>query len=125
MGEASTSKHPLPTSIQHDSDLSHTPSDLTSHYSSSTNISDAKSNFKTILATRVSFNDPNIIDVLIKPDKVSDHLVKPMIEYISKDQVIMDFLTHVRHQTFDFDSDMYQPLVGQNCYPYFEYSRFE
>ena len=77
MGEPSTSKYPLTTSIQHHSDLGRTPSYLASHYSS-TNISDAKANLKTILATRVSFNDPNIIDVLIKPDEASD-MYKPPV----------------------------------------------
>ena len=116
MGEPSTPKHLTP--IHHESDLSRAPIYLAPHYPSSTNISDAKANFKTILATRVSFNDPNIINALIKPDEISDHFVKTTKDYISSDQVILDFLTHVRSQAFDFDSDMYKPLVGRNRYPY-------
>ena len=118
MGEPSTPKSSHLTSIQYDSDLGRTPSYLASYYSSSSNTSDAKANLETILATRVSFNDRNIINVLIKPD---DHFVKTMKDYISKGQVILAFLTHVRRQAFDFDSDRHKPLVGRNCYPYFEY----
>jgi hypothetical protein len=121
----STSKHPRITSLQHDSDLRRTPSYQTSHYSSSTNIDDAKTNLKTILATRVSFNDPNIVDVLIKPDEVSDEFVKTVKDYILEDQVIVDFLTAIRTQTVQFERDMYKPLVGYHYYSCFEYSRFE
>ena len=122
MGEPSRPKSPRLTSIQYDSNLAGTPSHLASYYSSFANTSDAKANLKTILSTRVSFNDPNIIDVVIEPDEFSDHFVKTIKEYTLKDQVILAFLTHVRRQAFDFDSDMYKPLVGRNCYPYFEYS---
>jgi len=115
----STPKHPRLTSIQHESDLGRTPSHPTSHYTSTTNINDAKSNLKTILATRVSFNDPNIVDVLVKPDEVSDDLVKNIKDYISKDQEIMDFLTAVHSQTVQFESEMYNPLVRRNRYPCF------
>ena len=101
--------------------MGRTSSYPTFYYSSSTNISDAKSNLKTILANRVSFNDPNIVDVLIKPDEVNDHFVKSMKDYISKDEAIMDFLTHVRCQAV-LESEMHKPLVGRNCYLYFEYS---
>ena len=125
MGEPSTPKSPPLISIQYDSDLGRTPSHLASYYSSSTNISNVKANLKTILATLVSFNDRNIIDVLIKPDEISDHFVKTMKDYTSNDQVILAFLTHVRRQAFDFDGDMDKPLVGRNCYPYFEYSCLE
>jgi hypothetical protein len=118
----STPKHPRLTSIQHDSDLRRTPSYSTSHYSSSTNFSDAKANLKTILATRVSFNDPNIVDVLIKPDEVDDRSVQSMKDYILNDQVIMDFLTAVRYQTVQLESDMYKPLVRRHCYLCFQYS---
>jgi hypothetical protein len=86
----------------------------TSYYSSSTNIDDAKSNLKTILATRVSFNDPNIVDVLIKPDEVSDQFVNTMKDLISNDPVIMAFLTDVRHRDVEFEVDMYKPLVRRN-----------
>lgn len=109
----------------HDSDLGRAFSYTTSYYSSSTNISDSKSTLKTIIPTRVSFNDPDIVDLLIKPDGVGDHFVKSMKDYISKDRVIMDFLTQVRPQAFQFESEMYKPLVSQDCYPYFEYSCFE
>jgi len=66
-----TPKHPRLTCIQHDSDIGRTPSYPMSHYSSSTNMGDAKANLKTILATRVSFNDPNIVNVLVKLDEAS------------------------------------------------------
>ena len=124
MGEPSTPRHPRVTSIQHDSKLGRTPSYPASFYPSSANTSDTR-NLKTILATRVSFNDPNIVDVLIKPDEVSDRFVRTMKDHISNNQVIMDFLTNARRQAFQSDSDMYKPLVGRNCYPFFEYSRFE
>jgi len=120
-----TPKHPRVTSIQHDSDLGRTPSQPTSHYSSSTNITEAKANLKSILASRVSFNDPKIVDVLVKPDKVSDQFVQTVNDYISKDKGIMDFLTAVRNQTVQFERDMYKPLVRRNCYSYFTYSCFE
>ena len=117
---APTPKHPPFTTI-HDSDLGRAPSYPPFYDSSSTNISDAKSNLKTILANRVSFNDPNIVDVLIKPDEVNDHFVKYMKHYISKDEAIMGFLTHLRCQAV-LESEMHEPLVGRNYYPYFEYS---
>jgi hypothetical protein len=121
----STPKHARVISLQHDSDLGRTPSYPTSHYSSSTNINDAKTNLKTILATRVSFNDPNIVDVLIKPDEVSDEFVKTVKDYILEDQVIVDFLTAVRAQTVQLERDMYKPLVGHHYYSCFEYSCLE
>ena len=121
----STPKHPRLTSIQHDMVVGRTPSYPTSHYTSSTNICDAKANLKTILATRVSFNDKNIVGVLIKPDEVSDDLVKNIKNSISKNQDITDFLTAVRQQTVQFESEMYKPLVCRGCYPCFEYSCFE
>jgi len=96
-----------------------------SHYYTSTRISDAKTDLKTILATRISYNDPNIVDVLIKPDEVSGQFVKTVKDHISKDQFIMDFLTDVCYQAVEFESDMYKPLVRRNCYSYFEYSYFE
>ena len=122
MEAPATPKNPRVTSIQHGSDPGRTPSYPTAHYASSTNIADAKANLKTILATRVSFNDPNIVDVLIKPDEVSDKFVKDVNDYISKDRVIMSFLTAVREQTVQSENDMYKPLVGRDCYPYFKYS---
>ena len=83
--------------------------------STSTDVNDAKADLKIILATRVSFNDPNILDVLIKPDEVSDDLVKNIKDYISKDQDILDFLSAVRYQTVEFiESDMYEPLVRRD-----------
>ena len=124
MEAPTASEYPRLTSIQHDSDLGRTSSYPISHYSTSTNITAAQANLKTILVTRVSFNDPNIVDVSIKLDDVNDHFVKFMKDYITKDQVIIDFLTHVRCQAFQFESEMYKPLAGRNCYPYFEYSCF-
>ena len=118
-------KHPRLTDIQHVSDPRRTPSYPTSHYASSTNIADAKANLKTILATRVSFNDPNIVDVLIKPNEVSDDFVKTVKDHISKDKVIMAFLSAVRSKTVQYESEMYKPLVGRNCYPCFKYSCFK
>ena len=125
MEAPTTPKHSRLTDIQHNSDVGRTPSYPTSHYSSSTNIADAKANLKTILATRVSFNDPNIVDVLIKPNEVSDDFVKNVKDHISKDEVIMDFLAAVRSKTVQSESDMYKPLVGRDCYPYFKYSCFK
>jgi hypothetical protein len=111
MEKPTTPKHPRVTSIQHDSDLGRTPSWPTSHYSSSTKITEAKANLKTILATRVSFNDPKIIDVLINPDKVGNKFVETMRGLILKDQVIEKFLADVHHQRVQLESDMYKPLV--------------
>ena len=125
MEAPTTPKHPRLTDIQHHSDVGRTPSYPTAHYSSSTNIADAKANLKTVLATRISFKDPNIVDVLIKPAEVSDDFVKKVKNYISKDDVIMAFLFAVRSKTAPQESDMYKPLVGRYCYPYFEYSFFK
>jgi hypothetical protein len=116
MEQPTTPKHPRVTSIQHDSDLGRTPSQPTSHYSSSTKITDAKANLKTILATRVSFNDQKIVDVLINPDKVDHKFVKTTRGLIMKDQVIRKFLADVRHQRVQLESDMYKPLVCRNWY---------
>jgi hypothetical protein len=66
-----TPEHPRLTSIQHDSDLDRTSSDSASYYSFTTSTSDSKSNPKTILSPRVSFNDPNIVDVLMKLATIS------------------------------------------------------
>jgi hypothetical protein len=107
------------------SDLGRIPSQPTTQYSSSTIITEAKENIKTILATCVSFNNPNIVNVLIKPDEVNDHSVKTMEYYISKDQVIMDSLNDVHYQTVQLERDMYEPLVRRNCYSYFKDSRFD
>jgi len=81
-------------SIQLHSDLGRTPSQPTFHNSSSTNTAEAKANLKAILTARVSFGDPNIVDVLIKPDEDSNQFVQSVTDYISKDQdqVIMVFL---------------------------------
>ena len=68
---------------------------------------------------------PNIVNVLIKPDEVSDQFVKTVRYYISKNQGIMDFLNAVRYQTVQLESDMYKPLVHLNCYSCFYYSPFE
>jgi len=99
-------KHPRLSSIQHDSDLGRTPGQPTSHYSSSTNIAEAKANLKTILATRVSCNDPNIIDVLIKPGEVGAEFVQIPFKR-------PNFLTTVRNQTvqLELERNMYKPLV--------------
>ena len=121
----STPKNPRITSIQRESDLGRTPSYPTSHYTSSTKIADAKANLKTILATRVSFNDQNIVDVLVKPAKVSDPLVKALQDDISNNDVIMKFLDDVRDKKVKFEKDMYEPLVRGICRLCFEYSCFE
>jgi len=89
-----TPKNPRLTSIQLDSELGRTPSYPTTHYTSSTNIADAKTNLKTTLATRVSFNDPNIVDVLIKPDEVGDDFVKNIKDDILKDRDIYRSSVH-------------------------------
>ena len=102
-----------------------TPSYATSHYSSSTNICDDKADLEAIIATRVSFNDPNIVDVLVKPDEVSADIVKALQDNILKDDVMMDFLTDVRCKAIKFESDMYERLVRQNCCLCFEYSCIE
>ena len=117
-----TLEHPRLTSTQHGSDpgpARRTPSCPTSHYPSSTNIADAKENLEAILATRVSFNDPSIVGVLIKPDEVSDDFVKNVNDHISKDEVITDSLTAVHSKAVELESKMYKPLVSRGCYPYF------
>ena len=127
MEPPTTPKHPRVTSIQHDSDVgrARTPSYSSSHYTSSTKIGDAKANLKTILATRVSFNDPNIVDVLVKPDEVSTDIVKALQDYISKHQVITEFLDDVAREVIPFESQMYKPLVRRNCWLCFECSCLE
>ena len=123
MEGSATPKHSRLTSILHDFDLGSTPSNPMTHYSSSTSIDDAKANLKTILATRVSFNDPNIVDVLTRPDEVGTHIVKALQDDMLKNEVITDFLTDVRHNAIEFEIDMYEPLVRRNCHLCFEYSR--
>ena len=122
MEPPTTPKHPRVTSIQHDSDVGRTPSYPSSHFTSSTKIGDAKTNLKTILATRVSFNDPNIVDVLIKPDEVSADIVKALQDDISKHQVITQFLADVTREVIPLESHMYTPLVRRNCCLCFAYS---
>ena len=125
MEEPTTPKHQRVTSIQLDSNLGRTPSQPTSHYYSSTKITEAKANLKTILATRVSYNDPNIVDVLIKPNAVSNEFVQTVMEDISKDQVISEFLIAVRDQTVSLESQMYTPLVRRARYSHCFSSFFE
>ena len=111
MEEPTTPKHSRVASIQLDSDLGRTPSQPTSHYHSSTKITEAKANLKTVLATRVSYNDPNIVDVLIKPNDVGKKFVQSVMKSISKDPIITDFLTALRDKTVSLESEMYTPLV--------------
>ena len=105
--------------------MGRTPSYQTAHYTSSTNIADAKANLKTVLATRVSFNDPNIVDVLVKPDEVSGPLVKALQAHIMENEVIKGFLTGVRQKKIKLESEMYEPLVRRNTRLWFEHSWFE
>jgi len=121
----STPKHPRASSIQHDAVVGRTPSFPTPHYVSSTNINDAKTNLKAILATRVSYNDPNIVNVLVKPDQVSNKLVKTIEDHILGYQVTKDFLDAVDGQTVQLESEMYSPLVRRNGYLCSQYSCFE
>ena len=98
MDGPTTPKHQRVSSIQNESDLGRTPSYLTSHYASSTKVVDAKANLKTILATRVSFNDQHIVDALVKPNEVNGPLVKALRAHIMEDKVIEGFLTNVREK---------------------------
>ena len=121
MEPSTVPKHPRATSIQHDSDVGRTPSYPSSHYTSSTKIGDANANLKTILATRVSFNDPNIVDVLVKPDEVSADIVKALQDYISKHKLITRFLDDVAREVIPLESHMYTPLVRRDCCLCFEF----
>ena len=125
MDGPSTPKHQRVSLLQLESDMGRTPSYPTSHYTSSTNITDAKSNLKTIIATRVSFNDPNIVDVLVKPNEVRGILVKALRAHIMEKEVIVNFLTQVREKKIKLESHMYKPLVRGNHRLCFEYSSFE
>ena len=111
MEEPTTPKHQRVTHLQLDSTFGRTPSQPTSHYCSSTNITEAKTNLKTVLAPRVSYHDPNIVDVLIKPNEISDKFVETVKKSILKDQVIVDFLAAVRDETVALEIHMYRPLV--------------
>src|SRR6266404_1385468 len=115
MEEPTTPKLPRVTTIQLDSDLGCTPSQPSSHYSS-TNITEATANLKTLLAPCVSYNDPNIVVVLIKPNEVSNTFVQAVMKDILEDQVIQDFLIAVRDQTVGLESQMYTPLVRRALY---------
>ena len=125
MDGPSTPKHQRVSHIQLESELGRTPSYPTSHYTSSTNIADAKANLKTVLATRVSFNDPNIVNVLVKPDEVSGPLVKALRAHIMENEVIKGFLTRVSQKKIKLESEMYEPLVRRNSGLRFESSRFD
>jgi hypothetical protein len=118
MAEPTTPKHPRVTSIQHDSNVGRTPSQPTSHYLSSTKITEAKVIFKTVFATRVSYNDPNIVDILIKPHEIGDRFVQTVIQVI---KVIVDFLTTVRKQIVRH----VHTLGTSGSSVSFEYSRLE
>ena len=125
MAEPTTPQHQRVTSLQLDSNVGRTPSQPTSHYSSSTRISDAKANLKTILATRISYNDPNIVDILIKPNKVDNEFVQTLMGCITTDPVITRFLDAVRDQTVSLENQMYKPLVRGARYPYCSHSYLE
>jgi hypothetical protein len=112
MERPTTPQHRRVTSIQHDSNSRRTPSlPSSAHYCSSTKSTKSKANLKTVLAPRVSYKDPNIVDVLIKPNKVGNKFVKTMKEAISGNKDISQFLEAVREQTVGLESDMYAPLV--------------
>ena len=119
-----TPKCPCVIPILHDFDLGRTPSYPTSHYSSSTHIDDAKADLRTILTTHVSFN-PNIVDMLVKPDEGGTHIVGALQDNMLTNEVIMDFFTDAHHKALVFEIDMYEPAVRRNCCPCFEYSRIE
>ena len=125
MEEPTTPKHSCVTSIQLDSDLGRTPSQPTSHYQSSTKITEAKANLKTILATRISYNDPNIVDNLIKPNDASKRFVRTVMKSISEDPVITAFLTALDDKTIRLESEMYTPLVCCARYSQCLYLSFE
>ena len=91
-----------------------TPSYRTSHYTSSTNIADSKTNLKSILAARVSFNDRNIVNALVKPNEVSGALVKALHAQITENEMTQGFLTSVLEKKVEFEKDMYEPLVRRN-----------
>jgi hypothetical protein len=116
MEQPSTPKRQRAASIQHDSSLGRTPSQPTSHFHSSTKITEAKANLKAILASRVSYRDPHIIDVLIKPNKVDDKLVQNVMQHILKDKHIKKFLNAVRNKTVSQEKEMYAPLVCRARY---------
>ena len=112
MERPTSPQHRRVTSIQLDSNSRRTPSlPSSAHYCSSTKLADAKANLKTVLATRVSYKDPNIVDVLIKPDKVGNKFVETVKTAILGNKVIAKFLEAVREQTVRLESDMYTPLV--------------
>ena len=69
--------------------------------------------------------DPKIVDVLVKPNQVSDELVKTIRDHILGHQVTKDFLNAVRGQTVRLESEMYKPLVRRSGYPCSQYSRSE
>ena len=125
MEEPTTPQHQRVTSLQLDLNVGCTPSQPTSHYSSSTKIADAKANLKTILATCVSYNDPNIVNILIKPNKVNNEFVQTLMGCITTNPVIMEFLDAIRNQTIRFESQMYKPLVCRARYSHFSYSYFK
>ena len=59
----------------------------------------------------MSYNDPNIVNVLIRPDEINDRCVQTVKEAILKDQIIVEFLTAVRDETVELETHMYTPLV--------------
>jgi hypothetical protein len=107
-------QHRRVTSIQHYSNSRRTPSlPSSAHYCSSTKIADAKANLKTVLAIRASYKDPNVVDILIKPNKISKKFVETVKKAILGNQDISEFLGAVRDQKVMFERDMYMPLVRQ------------
>jgi len=63
----------------------------------------------------VSYNDTKIVDVLIKPAKISDKFVQTLREDIEKNQVLKDFLISIDNEDFAHEVDMYAPLVCRTC----------
>lgn len=112
MAEPTTPKPSRVTSIQLESNIGCTPSHPTSHFDSSTTIVEARENLVASLTSRMTFNDPNVIDVLIKPFKVNDNYVKKVVGNISKHKEFMKFFSSLRKQSISRESEMYKPLVG-------------
>jgi hypothetical protein len=92
--------------------LGRIPSHPTSHFSSSTTVVEARENLVASLTSRMTFNDPKVVDVLVQPHKVDNVFVDKVVDNIAQHQGFTDFFSSLRERNISRESEMYKPLVN-------------
>jgi hypothetical protein len=111
MEQPTTPEHSRVKSIQLES-VGRTPSHSTSHFDSSTTVAEARENLVASLTSRMTFNDEDVVDVLIKPYRVDDGFVDKVVGGITQRRDFTTFLSILQKQDVERESEMYKPLVS-------------